>query len=270
MPITSKDNSKLKLARKIVAGQEDGLILLEGLRLVEEALRSEVAIVDALYTRKFAEGDRGNEVLAGITEKAAEDEARTDGEVLSEVDEQVFASVADTKTSQGIVVICRRPPASRADFERHSPVDGGLYLALHEVGNPANLGAILRTAEAAGVGGVIVTKASTDPFSVKSLRAGMGSNLRLPVWTGPTLLEAVDWARTRGLCVTGADAHSGISYRETDWTRPRLLVFGSEAHGLSGEDLELMDERVMIPMANGVESLNLAVSAGVILFEAKG
>jgi TrmH family RNA methyltransferase len=259
----------LKLARKILAGQEDELILLEGVRLVEEGLRSEVGIVEALYTRRFADGDRGAEVLAGITEKVFEDAVRDATECLSEVDEDVFATVTDTKTSQGIVMICRRPSTAFEDFTRHTSSAGGLFVALHEINNPSNLGAILRTAEAAGVAGVITTKSSADVFSAKSLRAGLGSNLRVPLWTGASFADVIAWAKERDLAATAADAHASLSYRDVDWSRPRVVVFGSEAHGLSPEELSMIDERMTIPMANGVESLNLAVSAGIILFEAK-
>jgi TrmH family RNA methyltransferase len=130
------------------------------------------------------------------------------------------------------------------------------------------LGAILRTVEAAGADGVVTTRDSTDIFSVKALRAGLGANLRLPVWSGASLAEVTGWALGNSLVVTAVDAEDGTNYTSLDWKKSRMLVFGSEAHGLSIEELASAEERVMIPMKNDVESLNLSVSCGVILFEA--
>ncbi len=97
----------------------------------------------------------------------------------------------------------------------------------------------------------------------------MGASLRLPIWEGADLFEILDWARGKNLTSVCADVNAKKSYLETDWTKPRLLIFGSEAHGLSAEEKEAIEESLLIPMENGVESLNLAVSCGVILFEAK-
>lgn len=274
LTITSKDNSKIKLARKILAGDDDEFILLEGLRLAEEALRSEVEIVDALFTARFHASERGAALLAGITEKIGEDDRGRAEEVLCEIDEKVFDSITDTKTSQGVVLICRRPSAGFAEFSAHSRLenradDSLLFIALHQITNPSNLGAILRTAEAAGVDGIIITKDSTDVFSAKALRGGMGANLRMPLWTGATFSEVAEWAKSKGCVLTAADAHAKRSYIETDWTASRILVFGSEAHGLSDEDMALIEDKITIPMENDVESLNLGVSCGIILFEAR-
>lgn len=275
LTITSKDNSKIKLARGIVTGNDEEFILLEGLRLCEEALRSDVEIVDALFTRRFHESERGAVLLAGLTEKLGEDDRITAEEALCEVDEKIFESVTDTKTSQGIALICRRPASDFAAFSAHSrfgdrSANGPmLFVALHRIGNPSNLGAILRTAEAAGVDGVIVTKGSSDAFSVKALRSALGANLRLPLWTGSTLEEVADWAKSNGYLMTAADAHSKTSYTDLDWSASRVLVFGSEAHGLSDGESNLIGETITIPMENDVESLNLAVSCGILLYEAR-
>jgi len=254
--ISSKDNSKLKLARKIVAGDERDFILLEGLRVSEESLRSGAQIVDILITPRCAETERGAKIIA------AHDE------IVNLVDEKLFDAIADTKQSQGIAVIAKRP-ASDKDTFNEAVADPRLVIALHSITNPSNLGAVLRTAEAAGVSGVIVSRDSADVFGVKALRSAMGSTLRLPVWTGATLDEIVAWGKSRNMPLTGTDAHAGTPHTSLDWKEPRILVFGSEAHGLSADEKSLLDDFVSIPMENGVESLNLAVSAGILMFEAQ-
>jgi TrmH family RNA methyltransferase len=140
---------------------------------------------------------------------------------------------------------------------------------LHEINNPANLGAILRTAEAAGVAGIIISQNSADVFSPKSVRASMGACLRLNLWTNAGFEEVLSWSRENNLISTAADINARESYTEIDLSKPRLLIFGSEARGLSAEDFGEIDEQLVIPMENGVESLNLAVSCAVVLFEAK-
>ncbi|MDQ3180740.1 MAG: RNA methyltransferase, partial [Acidobacteriota bacterium] len=144
-----------------------------------------------------------------------------------------------------------------------------LLVLLHQINNPSNLGAILRTCEAAGVLGVILTNNSADAFSPKALRGAMGASFRLPIWDHADFFEAVDWAKEKNLISVCADINAEKSYLEIDWKKPRLLIFGSEAHGLSAEESAAVEESLVIPMENGVESLNLAVSCGVILFEAK-
>ncbi|MGH7784531.1 MAG: TrmH family RNA methyltransferase, partial [Candidatus Binatia bacterium] len=194
------------------------------------------------------------------------------GAKVGEVGEDLFRSIADTDSPQGIAVICDRPGTGQKDFEERFNLSNEqipLVIFLEEVNNPSNLGAIVRTAEAAGAAGVIVSKGSADPFSAKAVRASMGSAFRLPVWSGVDLGTAVTWAGERGMIVTAADIDGDKIYTHIDWRKPRLLVFGSEAHGLSDAHKNKVEDLITIPTSANVESLNLAVSAGVILFEAK-
>ncbi len=97
----------------------------------------------------------------------------------------------------------------------------------------------------------------------------MGASLRLPIWNNVDYFEALDWAKEKNLISICADINAEKSYAEIDWRKPRLLIFGSEAHGLSEQERAKVDQSLIIPMENEVESLNLAVACGVILFEAK-
>src|SRR5438445_4763561 len=189
---------------------------------------------------------------------------------IAQIPEKVFTTIADTQQPQGIILIANRPKTS-AETIKHGRGSASLPLAifLHEINNPSNIGAIMRTTEAAGVSGVIVSKNSADVYSPKALRAAMGASFRLLVWENADFAEVLTWANEENLTTTAADTTAPISYTEIDWKKPRLLVFGSEAHGLGDKKLAKMKEKINIPMENGVESLNLAVSAGIILFEAK-
>ena len=260
LKITSRDNSKIKTAGRVRDGSDKDLIFVEGLRLAEEFSRSRLKIFDVFYTEDLARTERGAEFLRT---------AETSN--LTEVSAKVFDSLADTKTSQGIILIGEKPAANRQIIEaklRETP-DFPLLVLLHQINNPSNLGAILRTCEAVGAAGVITTKNSAHAFSPKALRGAMGASLRIPMWTDADFFEVLDWAKNNNFTSACAAVNVAKSYLEIDWRVPRLLVFGSEAHGLSAEEFKKVDESLLIPMANNVESLNLAVAAGVILFEAK-
>jgi TrmH family RNA methyltransferase len=261
LKITSRDNQKIKLARKVRDGKDKALIFVEGARLAEEALRSNLNVSDIFFTESFAAGERGRIFL----QKAEKFN-------LTQVAENVFDSLSDTKHSQGVVVISEKPETGENVLEaalQKKTREFPLVVLLHQINNPSNLGAILRTSEAAGVSGVILTENSADVFSPKALRGAMGASLRLPVWTDAVFFEVLDWAKQKNLISICADVNAEKSYTEIVWKQPRLLIFGSEAHGLSAQEREKVDESLIIPMENNVESLNLAVACGVILFEAK-
>lgn len=255
--ITSRDNQRLISVRKVRDGKAPERIFVEGRRLVEEALRSAIAISECFVVEDFQDMDLLNAVGMRTTR-------------IAEISEKVFATIADTQQPQGIILIAKRPNTSAERIK--NGLDSAslpIVIFLDEINNPSNLGAVLRTAEAAGVGGIIVSKNSADTYSPKALRAAMGAAFRLPVWENANFDEVLAWAKEGNLTTTAADIAATISYTEVDWEKPRLLIFGSEAHGLSAENLENTDEIIAIEMENGVESLNLAVSAGIILFEAK-
>jgi TrmH family RNA methyltransferase len=259
--ITSRDNPKLKHARKVRDGKATDEIFVEGLRLCEEALRSGAEIHEAFVSSSFGPDRREAALVKALEMKHL---------AAYEIDDKLVQSIADTKNSQGVIFICRRPDTSGARFtQEFSEKPGDLAIFLNRINNPANLGAILRTAEAAGAAGVIVSSNSTEALSPKSLRASMGSALRLNIWENAEFDEVIRWADEYGLIATAADITAEVAYTEIDWNKPRLLVFGSEAYGLDDAELEMVDEKIKIAMENNVESLNLAVSCGVILFEAK-
>jgi len=249
--ITSRDNQRLANARKVRDGKVPGMMFIEGRRLVREAIRSDIAIEECFFS-----DDLSDDGLRGAFH----------GRVF-EVPGKIFSSLADTDQSQGVILVAKRPKSLPSRIVGSSAVP--LVIFLNEINNPSNLGAVIRTAEAAGVAGVIISDNSADVFSPKALRAAMGSSFRLPIWSGVNFDEAVNWANAQSFVTTAADISGEMSYTAVDWTKKRLLIFGSEAHGLSDADLDKVGEKIIIPMRQDVESLNLAVAAGVILFEAR-
>jgi len=139
---------------------------------------------------------------------------------------------------------------------------------MHGINNPVNVGAILRAAEAAGATGVIATKATADPFSPKALRGAMGSAFRLPIWTAADYANVIDWCRNAEVKTFAADVNASMSHIEADWTGPSGIVLGPESAGLTAEEIQAAGQAIKIPMQKSVQSLNVSVAAGVILYEA--
>ena len=256
--ITSRDNSLLRQARAVRDGKIDELIFVEGLRLCEEAERSHLNIEVVIVSEELLRKERAAQAMAELSRVSK----RT-----ASVSEKLLESISYTKTPQGIVVLAERPDSSE-DRLATSVIATPLLVVLHQINNPVNVGAILRTAEAAGATGVITTKNTSDPFSPKSLRGAMGSAFRLPIWSGPSFEEAVEWCRERGIVTACADAEADTDYTDLDWTRASALFLGPESTGFTAQELMNADRRVKIPMKGLAESLNVSVAAGVLLFEA--
>jgi RNA methyltransferase, TrmH family len=255
--ITSRKNPLAQRARAVRDGREKELVFVEGVRLSGEALRASVAFEAVMYTRALTEDERGSALLKGLREVCQHTYA---------VSEDVLESVSDTKTPQGVVALVRRPPTGSERIEQAAGVP--LVVIMHQANNPLNAGAVLRVAEAAGATGVILTKNSTDPLSPRSLRGSMGSAFRLPLWTGPTLEEALQWCAARGIDTVATAAAAASLHTELDWTTPRAVLLGPEAVGLSEAELGATDAAVRIPMRKPVESLNLATALAIVLYEA--
>ncbi|HUR97073.1 MAG TPA: RNA methyltransferase [Pyrinomonadaceae bacterium] len=255
--ISSRDNPHLKEARRVRDGKEREKIFIEGARLVKEAVRAGLEI-EMLFLSKDGVF-RAGELLE--TETSAG---------IFQVTDSALSSISDTVTSQGVLAIASRPAPGQGKVEQGLANAAVPVVAfLHQTNNPSNLGAVIRTADAAGAAGVIVSSGSADAFSPKALRAAMGSSFRLPVWADADLSDVLRWAEGKDLQTVATEIGATRSYADIDWTRPTLLLLGSEAHGLPKGEMEEVDEKIMIPMETSVESLNLAVACGVILFEAR-
>ena len=254
--ITSKDNARLKLARSVRDGRDRSAMFVEGKRLVSELLRSTLKPLSVYISDGIQ--DRYAELISELNNNSS-------GETYV-VASRVFDSISDTENSQGIVVLAERPEPRDLLAEVS---EKSLFVYLKKVNNPSNLGAVIRTAEASGANGIITSPGSTDAYMPKSLRASMGSAFRVPVFTNIELADAIRSLKGSGIRSIAADINGAKSYVEADWQGAGILVLGSEAEGLGSGELDLVDETVVIPMENGVESLNLAVSAGIVLFEAK-
>jgi RNA methyltransferase, TrmH family len=257
-PIYSLKNPRVKewaaLKQKKYRNQT-GQYLIEGVRLVEEAIAADVEIVQVL-----ASFERTNERLDQLL-----DQVRAKGIPVTECSDPVLAHVADTQTPQGIVAIAKKPEPVDG-FLDMSQANANLVLLVDGIQDPGNLGTIIRTADAVAADAVFVSDNTVDPYHPKVVRAAMGSLFHLPVLE-QSLPDRIDSLRQYGFQIIGSSSHQGDVYYNVDLRGPHALVVGSEANGISQELEPYVDKWLRLPMLGKAESLNAAIAASVMMYE---
>jgi TrmH family RNA methyltransferase len=231
--------------------------LVEGANGIEGALESGRPLEVLFVSGPTA---AGGEALDGLVDRARAARVQT-----FEVSPEVMHSISDAETPPGAVAI-----APFVDVDPTQLLDSGsdLLVVLAEVRDPGNLGTILRTARAAGAGGVFLSKGTVDVYNPKVVRASAGAMFHVPVARDVTVPWVLTELGVRNIRRVGADPAATATYDEVDMRGPSALVFGNEAWGLPGEAVATVDERASIPMRASAESLNVGIAAAVFLFEA--
>lgn len=248
--ITSRANPQVKYVRRLQADRRfraaEGAFVVEGTRWIRELVAARMAPRALYATPAWAEGNEGRSLVAALRVTA-----------IPVIDE-ILAAMSDTETAPGVLAVVPMEP-------RPWPADPSLLLILDAPANPGNLGTILRAASAAGVDGLLLGPGSVDPYNPKAVRGSMGAILRLPV--RPATWEEMAGI-TSGLEIWLASARDGVAYTAIDWRRPSAILIGGEAHGAGAAAERLATGRVTIPMRDETESLNAALAAGILVFEA--
>ncbi|HCT90396.1 MAG TPA: 23S rRNA (guanosine(2251)-2'-O)-methyltransferase RlmB [Lachnospiraceae bacterium] len=253
--ITSVTNARIKhiqlLAKKAKARREEGLFLVEGPRMFFEA---PVERIERAYLSESFYGEM-------------EDRAILDRISWELVADRVFAQAAETVHSQGVLCIMRAMGYGLSELLRK---DDPLLLLLEDLQDPGNVGTIFRTAEGAGVDGIILTKNCVDIYNPKTIRSTMGSVYRMPfVCLGDGDLSPVlDCLRERGVDTCAAHLQGNCVYDREDYTGGTMFLIGNEGNGLSDGLSASADKKVRIPMEGCLESLNAGVAAAVLMYEA--
>ena len=251
--ITSRKNPRIQLIKKLLSSasfrQSEGVFIVEGVRLVEEALASGWPFQDILVSAGL--NPHGRDMF----DKAASSDCNR-----YEVSDEVMADISDTETPQGIVAVVgfRKLPL---------PQKLDLVLVLDAIRDPGNVGTILRTASAAGVNAVLIAPETADPFSPKVLRAGMGAQLKLPVWVCDWQTISRIIKETEGLRVLLADTGDGVVFWKAPLKHAVALIVSNEASGPSLAAREIADGVITIPMPGNSESLNAAIAASLLVYE---
>jgi TrmH family RNA methyltransferase len=253
--ITSRQNSRVKELRRLfheASPNDQGEIAVEGLHLVEEAIRSGLRL-SAVFVSQSAR-ERANKLLPQLSQHT---------ETLL-VPDEVFAGAVPTETPQGIAALVHiKTHALRQIFE----VQPALLVMAAGVQDPGNLGTIARSAEAFGATGLIIAEKTVSPWNWKTVRASAGSIFRLRL-TKAEMAAALSEFRSRGIIVLATSSHKGTPISESDLTRPVALVIGNEGVGVPKQLLAQADEVIAIPHSGRVESLNAGIAASIALYEA--
>ena len=258
-PLTARSTSVRTLRRLLGRRSERvraGLLVVEGPVLVAEALDADRLV------EVFSEVDPPPAVAAVVAAAEARDVP------VRWLAPGVVARTADVVTPQPVLATARRVTASIDDVAAAVGTDG-FALVLAGVGDPGNVGTLLRTAEAAGAAAVVLTAGSADPSAPKVVRAAAGSAFRLPVATDVDP-EALARLAAAGVRLVGARAAEAVDHDRADLAGPLALVLGSEAHGVPDEVAALVGAWVRVPLAPAVESLNVATAGAVLAFEVAG
>ncbi|MGH9385030.1 MAG: TrmH family RNA methyltransferase [Vicinamibacterales bacterium] len=252
--IASRQHSIVKTFRAIARGSQSHL-LLDGWHLLTDAVRANVIV----ETIAVAGEPRASD--ARVLERA-----RTSGADVIAVSAKVIEALSPVRSASSVVAIARRPNVPASALLSPSPA---LVLAIAGVQDPGNVGAAIRSAAGGGATGVACDGGSADPFGWKALRASMGSAFHVPVLRVADMNASVARWRASGLAILAATARGGRSIYDVDWRRPTAILMGGEGAGLPASLADAADSRVSIPMRPPVESLNVAVAAALMVFEAQ-
>tara|TARA_Y100000294_G_scaffold11705_1_gene10630 strand:+ start:189 stop:1031 length:843 start_codon:yes stop_codon:yes gene_type:complete len=255
--VSSRRNATVGAFRTAAAPRvADAPMLLDGRHLVEDARRAGVAVTLAAVMASRLEADAS---LAALASTIAGEGTR----VLSVTDD-VMDAISPVSSPSGIVALAGRPTISLDDVLARSPQ---LVVGLVDLQDPGNVGAVIRTADAAGAGGVVASDHCADPYGWKALRGAMGGTFRVPVAQVPDPSAVVTEARAKGLTIVATAPQGGTPPWAMTLTQPALVLIGGEGAGLPTALVAAADETLSIPMPGGAESLNAAAAAAVVVYE---
>lgn len=251
--ITSRENPLIKLVAALQVSSEkrrrNGLFVLEGLRICKDACDNGIRF------DKLIVSDAAAEKYAADTEKFS-----LISDECYKIPDSLFKKISDTKTPQGIIAVAKMPVTGFYGIDKK-----GKYIALENVADPSNLGAVSRTAEALGVNGIILSSDGCDPYSPKALRASMGTLLRVPVFVTESFAETLkSTGLKRYACVVDKTAES---IKKQSFENGSVVMIGNEANGLTDSAKQSADVLVTIPMTGRAESLNAAAAAAIAIWE---
>jgi len=275
--ISSKDNKRIKYIRSLLEKggirKKNRSFVVEGIKLVDEALEYgnvlDIIVSESLY-HEIVSGDLARNGLLSDNGKHIIKQVKQ-GTSLTVVSDAVFKSVSETITPQGILAEVEMPKHRLLEenfleiaYEKTGKIK---LLILEDTADPGNLGTIMRTAEAAGVTGVIMGKGTVDIFNPKVVRSTMGSIFRLPFAYVDDLKAVILGLKRDGISFYATHLKGKESYRDISYSDKAGILIGNEARGLSDEIANLADTYVIIPMQGKVESLNAAVAAALMMYE---
>ncbi len=258
--ITSRQNEIYRFLKALTephTRKKHKAFLLEGATFVAEALEDEAwAVLMVALTPEFSETERGQSIISEAQRKRVETVLMAPA---------LLEEISGTQTPQGVIAAVRQPQAER--LERLKIPTVATALVLEGLQDPSNVGAVVRVADAVGALAVLYTKGTADPYAPKAVRASAGSLLHIPVVPVNSISEAVNWLKAKEFQIVGTVPEGGESVFEAKFGDRVAVLIGNEARGLSEEAKRSVDLSVTVPMVGKAESLNVAVAAGIVLYE---
>ncbi|MBS1128099.1 MAG: methyltransferase, TrmH family, group 3 [Nitrospirae bacterium] len=257
-PVTSKENKAVKFLASLAdpkVRKKEKAFLIEGVKMVEEALRDRLGVKQVIANPSLTQ-HHGKGVIK-LAEK--------NGIEILWISERLMDHVAEGKTPQPVMAVVEMREHTEEELLAHR---SGLIVMAHQLQDPGNLGTIMRTAEAVGASGVAITPHTVDAYNGKAVRGSMGSILRVPVVKVRSEHEFMRACKERGFQTAALVLNGRETPYDLDLTVPTVIMLGQESSGLMAEELVDVDHRVRIPMVETIDSLNVAVSAAVLLYEA--
>ncbi len=256
--ITSRQNARVKdtvRLRDRRHREKQDRILIDGARELSRAIAAGVRLIEVFVCEPLCTSDDARGVLARLPECGAE---------ILDVTERVFEKLAFGQRAEGVLGVAEMP---RSTLDEITLPENALVAVLERVEKPGNIGAVLRSADGAGVSALIVADGRTDLYNPNAIRASLGTIFTMPVCS-TTTAETLDWLRQHGLSIRATRVDGSVPYTQPDYRGPTAIVLGSEAEGLS--DAWSGDEitAIRLPMLGQADSLNVSVTAAVLFYEA--
>lgn len=256
--ITSLQNQLVKrivnLKQKKYRDKEN-LFIAEGVRLVEDVLKSKADVKYCFYVKSALENNR----VVGIINSFNSAQIR-----LYEVSLAVYEKMSETNDPQGIMIVVQK---NNYKLDELLTINNQFLIILDNLQDPGNIGTIIRTAEAAGCNGIIMTKGCADIYSGKTVRSTMGAMFRLPIVDNVCYDEILSFLKEKNIEIFSTEIVNGVEFYNENYKKSLALIFGNEGNGISDELLSKVEKKIYIPMAGASESLNVGVAAGIIMYE---
>ncbi len=263
--ISSENNDLIKKVKSLKLKKYRELrkeFFVEGARIVKEALMSSAEIKEIIISEKASENEDIAETICMAIKLGCD---------IYTVSETVFKSISETTNPQGILATIKMADYDLEEMIIAKSIDvckcDKYFVILDEIKDPGNMGTIIRTADAAGFNGVIVSKGCVDVYNPKVLRSTMGSIFHIPINLSQDLSYALKEIKTQNIRVYAAHTKGNLYYYEADMTQSTAIVIGNEAFGISDKTMESADELISIPITGRAESLNASVAAGILMYE---
>ncbi|SET49770.1 RNA methyltransferase, TrmH family [Natronincola peptidivorans] len=256
--ITSQQNKLVKHVKGLHTKKNRRMYnqcIVEGIRIIEECLKHHIPIAFVLYTEELRNVQGGSDLLEKLKRNNK----------LYEISKDLYRKLSDTENPQGIMAIV---DIKNTSLQELSIKDEDFYIILNEIQDPGNMGTIIRTAEAAGVDAVILTKGCVDPYNTKTVRATMGALFHMPIIQLEGSQEWIYYLKKKGVKLIASNLNTDNTYLDIDYQGKIAIIIGNEANGIDQSLLSKVDMSIKIPILGKVESLNASVASAILIYKA--